>query len=101
MLSRRLIKRGYAVLTADGGARALEMVRAESVDLILLDIEMPGMTGLEVLKTLRETSTRADLPVIMATARDQGEDIVEALSLGANDYVTKPLDFPEIGRAHV
>ena len=96
MLSRRLVKRGYAVLTAESGARALEMVRAESVDLILLDIEMPGMTGLEVLKALRETSTRADLPVIMATARDQGEDIVEALSLGANDYVTKPLDFPVV-----
>ena len=96
MLSRRLIKRGYAVLTADGGARALELARGEAVDLILLDIEMPGMTGLEVLKALRQTTTRADLPVIMATARDQGEDIVEALSLGANDYVTKPLDFPVV-----
>lgn len=81
MLSRRLVKRGYAVLTADGGAHALETVRAGRVDLILLDIEMPGMTGLEVLKELRKTSTRADLPVIMATARDQGQDIVEALSL--------------------
>ena len=96
MLSRRLVKRGYAVLTAEGGARALEVVRDQTVDLILLDIEMPGMTGLEVLKALRETTTRADLPVIMATARDQGEDIVEALSLGANDYVTKPLDFPVV-----
>jgi class 3 adenylate cyclase/CheY-like chemotaxis protein len=96
MLSRRLIKRGYSVLTAEGGARALEMVAAGTVDLILLDIEMPGMTGLEVLKTLRQTTTRADLPVIMATARDQGQDIVEALSLGANDYVTKPLDFPVV-----
>ena len=96
MLSRRLVKRGYTVLTADSGARALATVRAGSVDLILLDIEMPGMTGLEVLKALRETSTRADLPVIMATARDQGQDIVEALSLGANDYVTKPLDFPVV-----
>jgi adenylate cyclase len=96
MLSRRLVKRGYSVLTADGGPAALEIVRGGTVDLILLDIEMPGMTGLEVLKTLRGTSTRADLPVIMATARDQGEDIVEALSLGANDYVTKPLDFPVV-----
>jgi CheY-like chemotaxis protein len=78
MLSRRLIKRGYSVLVADGGRAALDVVRAQPVDLILLDIEMPGMTGLEALKILRETTTRADLPVIMATARDQGQDIVEA-----------------------
>ncbi len=96
MLSRRLIKRGYSVLTADGGVAALEIVRGQPVDLILLDIEMPGMTGLEALEILRRTTTRADLPVIMATARDQGQDIVEALSLGANDYVTKPLDFPVV-----
>ena len=96
MLSRRLARRGYAVATADGGAQALEMIRAAPVDLVLLDIEMPGMSGLEVLKTLRATTTRADLPVIMATARDTGEDIVEALNLGANDYVTKPLDFPVV-----
>jgi class 3 adenylate cyclase len=96
MLSRRLVKRGYAVLIAEGGAAALDLVRAGGVDLILLDIDMPGMTGIEVLKTLRTTTTRADLPVIMATARDQGQDIVEALSLGANDYVTKPLDFPVV-----
>ena len=96
MLSRRLVKRGYAVFTAEGGAAALAAVRAGNVDLILLDIDMPGMTGIEVLKTLRTTTTRADLPVIMATARDQGQDIVEALSLGANDYVTKPLDFPVV-----
>ena len=96
MLSRRLAKRGYTVSVAEGGARALEMLREAPVDLVLLDIEMPGMSGLEVLKALRQTTTRADLPVIMATARDQGEDIVEALNLGANDYVTKPLDFPVV-----
>jgi len=96
MLSRRLARRGYTVSTAGGGVEALEMLRAAPVDLVLLDIEMPGMSGLEVLKALRETTTRADLPVIMATARDQGEDIVEALNLGANDYVTKPLDFPVV-----
>ena len=96
MLSRRLVKRGFTVATAEDGPRALAMIAAEPFDLILLDIEMPGMTGIDVLKTLREKTTRADLPVIMATARDQGEDIVEALGLGANDYVTKPLDFPVV-----
>jgi class 3 adenylate cyclase len=96
MLSRRLARRGYEVATAEDGPRALAAVRDRAFDLVLLDIEMPGMSGLEVLKALRETKTRADLPVIMATARDTGEDIVRALNLGANDYVTKPLDFPVV-----
>jgi class 3 adenylate cyclase len=96
MLSRRLARRGYTVEIAESGARALEMLGEADVDLVLLDIDMPGMSGLEVLKALRATTTRADLPVIMATARDQGEDIVQALNLGANDYVTKPLDFPVV-----
>ena len=61
---------------------------------MLLDVEMPGMSGLEVLGTLRETRSQTELPVIMVTARTQGADIVEALQLGANDYVTKPIDFP-------
>ena len=96
MLSRRLARRGYTVEIAESGARALEMLGEAEVDLVLLDIDMPGMSGLEVLKALRATTTRSDLPVIMATARDQGEDIVQALNLGANDYVTKPLDFPVV-----
>jgi len=61
MLSRRLKKRGYSVLTAEGGAAALDMVRAQPIDLILLDIEMPGMTGLEVLQKVRERHSLWDL----------------------------------------
>ena len=57
---------------------------------------MPGMNGLEVLKILREAHTATDLPIIMATARRESEDIVKALAMGANDYVTKPLDFPVV-----
>ena len=63
-------------------------------DLVLLDVEMPGMSGLEVLSRLRESRSQTELPVIMVTARAQSADIVEALSLGANDYITKPIDFP-------
>ena len=96
MLSRRLKKQGYSVAVAEDGHKALEMIGGEKFDLILLDIMMPGISGMEVLKKLRENFTVADLPVIMATAKDQSEDIVAALRLGANDYVTKPLDFPVV-----
>ena len=96
MLSRRLKKRGYAVVVAEDGRRALELVEKQQFDLILLDIMMPGLSGLDVLRSLRDRHSVSELPVIMATARDQGEDIVEALKLGANDYVTKPLDFPVV-----
>jgi class 3 adenylate cyclase len=84
------------VLTAEDGRQALDLIAARPFDLILLDIMMPGISGLEVLEELRRTYSVADLPIIMATAKDQGEDIVEALKLGANDYVTKPLDFPVV-----
>jgi class 3 adenylate cyclase/AmiR/NasT family two-component response regulator len=96
MLSRRLKSRGFAVMTADDGPQCLEMVKAQRFDLILLDIMMPGMSGIDVLKVIRNRYTVAELPIIMATAKDQGTDVVEALTLGANDYVTKPLDFPVV-----
>jgi adenylate cyclase len=96
MLSRRLRKQGYTVATAEDGYRALDMIAAEPFDLVLLDIMMPGISGLDVLQKLREQHSMADLPIIMATAKDQSEDTVHALGLGANDYVTKPIDFPVV-----
>jgi adenylate cyclase len=93
MLSRRLESRGYLVTVAEDGHRALVLVDEHRFDTVILDVMMPGISGLEVLRKIRETRSMSDLPVIMATARDQSEDIVEALRLGANDYVTKPLDF--------
>jgi sigma-B regulation protein RsbU (phosphoserine phosphatase) len=92
-LSRRLERRGYAVTTADDGPAALALLAHRPFDLVLLDVMMPGMNGLEVLQRLRQDRGPADLPVIMATAQDQSEDVIKALGLGANDYVTKPLDF--------
>ena len=94
MLSRRLQRQGYTVRQAASGAEALAIIDSAAVSLVLLDVEMPGMTGLEVLTTLRRRYSPIELPVIMVTARQQSEDIVEALTLGANDYVTKPIDFP-------
>jgi two-component system, sensor histidine kinase and response regulator len=94
MLSRRLQRVGHTVAVAIDGKQALELIGEGTFDLILLDIMMPEISGIEVLKRLRQKYTVAELPIIMVTAKDQSEDIVEALSLGANDYVTKPIDFP-------
>ena len=94
LMVRRLERSGFRVLQAASGPEALEIVRQGSVDLVLLDIMMPGMTGIDVLRTLRATRSSAALPVIMVTAKTDSEDVVEALSLGANDYVTKPVDYP-------
>jgi class 3 adenylate cyclase len=96
MLSRRLRRRQYDVEEVASGREALERIEQQHFDLILLDIMMPGMSGLEVLQTLRETYDMVELPIIMATVKGASEDIVESLRLGANDYVTKPIDFPVV-----
>jgi diguanylate cyclase (GGDEF)-like protein len=92
-LSRRLIRTGYKVLTAENGADALDMINSNRVDAVLLDVMMPGMSGIDTLRSLRQSRSVSDLPVIMVTAKDGSDDVVEALDLGANDYVTKPIDY--------
>ena len=96
MLSRRLARKGHTVEVAEGGLQALEMIEEADFDVVLLDIMMPGIDGYETLERIRADQDSGDLPVIMATAKDQSEDIVAALKLGANDYVTKPFDFPVV-----
>src|SRR2546423_10433015 len=95
-LGRRLQRDGYAVTAARSGREALELLGERRFDLVLLDIMMPGMNGLEVLRFLRRVDSLIDLPIIMVTAKGESEDMVEALELGANDYITKPLDFPVV-----
>jgi eukaryotic-like serine/threonine-protein kinase len=94
LLSRRLKSGGYEIITADNGATALELVGREKPDLVVLDWMMPGLTGIDVLKAIRRRYSNLEMPVIMATAKDQTDDMVVALGHGANDYVVKPLDFP-------
>ena len=94
LLSRRLQQHRYDVVTASDGRAALALVERGDVALVLLDVEMPEMSGLDVLRSLRQRHTRVDLPVIMVTARHESKDVVEALTVGANDYLTKPIDFP-------
>src|SRR4030088_642115 len=93
MLARRLARKGYEILLADNARQLPQRVKEDAVDLVLLDIEMPEISGLEALKILRETYSPIELPIIMVTAKNQSEDVVKALDLGANDYVTKPIDF--------
>ena len=93
VLTRRFVKRGFEIVEADSGEEALRLVREGSFDVVLLDVMMPGMSGAEVLVRLREQFSALQLPVIMVTAKSQSEDVVEALKLGANDYITKPVDF--------
>src|SRR5882724_4224241 len=94
MLARRLARKGYEIAVTESAHELLERVKLDGTDLVLLDIEMPEVSGLDALKTLREAYSAIELPIIMVTAKDQSEDIVKALNLGANDYLTKPIDFP-------
>lgn len=94
LLVRRLLSRGYAVDGASDGFEALRKVADKEFDLVVLDVMMPGMSGLDVLRSIRRRWSIAELPVVMATARGGSEEMVEALALGANDYVVKPVDFP-------
>ena len=94
LLSRRLKKAGYATELAASGYEALDVLNRHEVELILLDSMMPGLSGIELLQQLRGRYSPARLPIIMVTALGESDRIVEALNLGANDYITKPIDFP-------
>jgi diguanylate cyclase (GGDEF)-like protein len=93
VLARRFQRRGFVVTEAEGGYRALEQIAQQSFDLVLLDVMMPDLDGIEVLRRIRERHSPVSLPVVMVTAKTQSEDVVQALANGANDYLTKPVDF--------
>ena len=88
-----LEREGYDVITADDGASGLDLARNEAPDLVLLDLMLPSMHGLDVLRTLR---TKSSIPVIILTAKDSEADKVTGLELGADDYVTKPFSMREL-----
>ena len=93
MLARRLERRGFTVATASDAMEGLQTVLREPIELVLLDHMLPGIDGLEALKLLRHKYSATALPVIMVTARRDADTMADALELGANDYVTKPVDF--------
>jgi len=90
----QLTRLGYHVRFADSGPKALDIISHEKIDIVLLDLRMPGMGGREVLERIRDQHSRLALPVIMVTADDQEQLIVECLQSGANDYLVKPLSIP-------
>jgi two-component system KDP operon response regulator KdpE len=93
VLRTALVAQGYEVVVARNGEEALEKLRDEKLDLVILDMNMPGMNGLETCRMIRSTS---DLAIIMLTVRDSESYKVEALDAGADDYVTKPFGSPEL-----
>ena len=94
-LKYNLEKEGFQVLTAKNGNEALVQTK-KNPDLILLDIMMPEMDGLEVVRTLKKNSTTAKIPVIFLTAKSSELDEVVGLELGADDYITKPVSIPKL-----
>jgi sigma-B regulation protein RsbU (phosphoserine phosphatase) len=94
LLERRLGVNGFRITVATDGDRALDLLRRHEFDLVLLDIELPGISGFETLQRIRAERGNLELPVIMVTSRNGSGDVVRALDAGANDYVTKPIDFP-------
>ena len=92
LLARRLERLGYAVAEAENGRRALEMVQAGGLDLVLLDIMMPGMNGYQVLERLKADVTWREIPVIVISALDELSSVVRCIRMGAEDYLPKPFD---------
>jgi CheY-like chemotaxis protein len=94
---RGLLKyKGYNVLNAENGQDALEILRNSSVDLVLLDIMMPGISGFDVLKSIRENKKLQSLPVIIITALADKGNRLKGLQMGADDFITKPFDIDEL-----
>jgi CheY-like chemotaxis protein len=91
-LARSLEQQGHTVALAENGQQALEMLRVQSFDLVLLDIMMPEMDGYQVLKHMKGDSALRDIPVIVISALDEMESVVRCIEMGAEDYLPKPFD---------
>jgi two-component system, OmpR family, alkaline phosphatase synthesis response regulator PhoP len=90
LLRYNLAREGFKIITADGGQKGLSLALAKIPDLLLLDLMLPGLDGLEVCRALKKDPKTARIPIVMVTAKGEESDIVAGLELGAEDYVTKP-----------
>ena len=96
LLKALLSKEGYGILVANNGQEALEVIRNENPDLILLDVMMPGMDGFEVAERLKSEEYRCEIPIIFLTALDDTQSIVNGFKLGAGDFISKPFRKEEL-----
>jgi adenylate cyclase len=96
LLADLLAVKGYSVVTAGSGHEALEKLEVERPDLVLLDVVMPEMSGYEVCRSIRATPATAMIPVVMVTALDPAEERVKGIDAGADDFLTKPINQPEL-----
>ena len=100
LISYNLTRHGYEVLNAFDGVEALEVAQRETPDLVLLDLMLPGLEGTEVARRLKADNRTSGIPIIMLTAKAEETDVVVGLTLGADDYITKPFS-PKILLARV
>ena len=96
MLARRLARRGHLVIEAGDGQRAVEMARAESPDLVLMDLNLPVLDGWSATRQIKASPEAAAVPVIALTAHAMSGDRHKAMAAGCDDYDTKPIDFPRL-----
>lgn len=96
MLSRRLVRRGYAVRVARHGREALAMAGGETPDLVLMDLSLPEIDGWELTRLLRADPATAEVPILALTAHALAEDRQKALDAGCDDYDTKPVDLKRL-----
>ena len=94
VLERQLKRQGFDIALCEDGMSAIERISSDPPDLVILDWMMPGLSGLDTLKAIREHLDANQLPVIMCTARDEESSIGAAIDAGANDYVQKPVRMP-------
>ena len=97
LLYRRLKSLGFQCLQASGGIEALEVLQKEKIDLVLLDVLMPDMNGIEVLNEIRNSDLQSDLPVIMVSGFDDVRSVAKCIAIGASDYLSKPVDSIVLG----
>jgi diguanylate cyclase (GGDEF)-like protein len=96
IIATRLRYRGYEILEAGDGAQALALVREAAPDLLLLDVMLPDIDGYEISRRIKGAADLPFIPIILVTARDSTQDKVAGLDAGADDYLTKPINFPEL-----
>ncbi|MCI8361006.1 MAG: response regulator [Clostridiales bacterium] len=92
--TRMILEKTYDVLLTESGAQALELLKREQIDLVLLDIEMPEMNGIETFEQMRACSI--EVPVVFLTASGEREDVLDAIKLGAKNYLKKPFNPQEL-----